>query len=112
MLWDPSVLDSEEGIRFWGKTIPVCIRRDPEASTEMLLQECQQVLPAAPDGKEMLPESMLWFLLTGKVPSKEEAAQFVKDLAERSVISPAIEKIIDSFRTFPRELFRATHGDV
>lgn len=22
MLWEPSVLDPEEGIRFWGKTIP------------------------------------------------------------------------------------------
>lgn len=48
----------------------------------------------------MLPESMLWFLLTGKVPSKDEAAQFVKDLAERSSITPEIEKIVDSFRKF------------
>jgi len=31
MLWDPSVLDANEGIRFWGRTIP----------------ECQEVLPAA-----------------------------------------------------------------
>lgn len=23
MLWDPSVLDANEGIRFWGRTIPV-----------------------------------------------------------------------------------------
>lgn len=23
MLWDPSVLDASEGIRFWGRTIPV-----------------------------------------------------------------------------------------
>jgi len=81
MLWDPSVLDSEEGIRFWGRTIP----------------ECQEVLPSAPDGKEMLPESMLWYLLTGQVPSKEQALDFTKDLAERSVIPSHIEKIIDSF---------------
>ena len=35
-----SVLDSEEGIRFRGKTIP----------------ECQELLPKAPGGKEPLPE--------------------------------------------------------
>lgn len=46
MLWEPSVLDSEEGIRFWGKTIP----------------ECQEALPKAKGGKQMLPESMLFFL--------------------------------------------------
>ena len=46
----------------------------------------------------MLPESMLWYLLTGQVPSAEQAQQFTADLAERSSIPPAIEKIIDSFR--------------
>ena len=35
-----SVLDSEEGIRFRGKTIP----------------ECQKLLPKAPGGEEPLPE--------------------------------------------------------
>lgn len=46
MLWEPSVLDAEEGIRFWGRSIP----------------ECQEVLPKAPGGKQMLPESMLFYL--------------------------------------------------
>lgn len=40
LVWEGSVLDSEEGIRFRGKTIP----------------ECQDVLPKAPGGKEPLPE--------------------------------------------------------
>lgn len=82
MLWDPSVLDSEEGIRFWGRTIP----------------ECQQVLPSAKDGSEMLPESMFWYLLTGKVPSEKQVEAFQADLAERSTKVPKfIEKLIDSF---------------
>ena len=59
MLWEGSVLDAEEGITFHGKSIP----------------ECQASLPSAADigrpGKEMLPESMLWLLLTGKVPSAD-----------------------------------------
>lgn len=37
------MLDSEEGIRFRGKTIP----------------ECQELLPKAPGGKEPLPEGEL-----------------------------------------------------
>lgn len=40
LVWEGSVLDSEEGIRFRGKTIP----------------ECQELLPKAPGGKEPLPE--------------------------------------------------------
>ncbi|GAA99275.1 uncharacterized protein L969DRAFT_16580 [Mixia osmundae IAM 14324] len=81
MIWDPSVLDANEGIRFWGKSIP----------------ECQKVLPAAKDGEEMLPESMLWFLMTGKVPSREQTDDLIADLAERSTIPAYAEKIIDSF---------------
>lgn len=42
LVWEGSVLDSEEGIRFRGKTIP----------------ECQEILPKAPGGKEPLPEGM------------------------------------------------------
>ena len=40
LVWEGSVLDSEEGIRFRGLTIP----------------ECQEVLPKAPGGNEPLPE--------------------------------------------------------
>jgi citrate synthase len=42
LVWEGSVLDSEEGIRFRGKTIP----------------ECQEILPKAPGGKEPLPEGI------------------------------------------------------
>jgi len=89
MLWEPSVLDANEGIRFWGKTIP----------------ECQQVLPSAPDGKEMLPEAMLFYLLTGKVPSQEQTKDLVADLAARSELGDYVKKIIDSF---PKEMHPMT----
>ena len=51
LVWEGSVLDAEEGIRFRGKTIP----------------ECQEVLPRAPGGGEPLPEGLFWLLLTNKV---------------------------------------------
>ena len=51
LVWEGSVLDSEEGIRFRGRTIP----------------ECQNELPKAPGGSEPLPEGLFWLLLTNKV---------------------------------------------
>ncbi|GAA6006817.1 hypothetical protein JCM11491_003192 [Sporobolomyces phaffii] len=80
MLWEPSVLDSEEGIRFWGRTIP----------------ECQEVLPTAPGGKEMLPEAMFWYLLTGKVPTEAESKQFQEQLVARSDLPKHVETVLDA----------------
>jgi len=89
MLWEPSVLDADEGIRFWGRSIP----------------ECQEVLPKAPGGKQMLPESMLFYLMTGKVPSQQQADDLVRDLAERSQIPKSLETLIDAF---PKDLHPMT----
>lgn len=65
MLWEPSVLDAEEGIRFWGKTIP----------------ECQEVLPKAPGGSQMLPESMLFYLC-------ESQSMYYLHLTRTLIVSP------------------------
>ena len=51
LLWETSLLDPEEGIRFRGYSIP----------------ELQQMLPGAKPGGEPLPEGLLWLLLTGEV---------------------------------------------
>jgi len=67
MLWEGSVLDPDEGIRFHGLTIP----------------DCQEKLPKGKTGTEMLPESMYWLLLTGKTPSEEQVRGLSKELAER-----------------------------
>jgi citrate synthase len=72
MLWEGSVLDPDEGIRFHGMTIP----------------ECQEKLPKGKTGTEMLPESMFWLLLTGKVPTEEQVRELSKDLAERVLNTP------------------------
>ena len=67
MLWEPSVLDANEGIRFWGRTIP----------------ECQELLPKAPGGKQMLPESMLFYLCELSCPPRfcqERCSSFPSNL--------------------------------
>jgi len=80
MLWEASVLDPEEGIRFHNLTIT----------------DCQKQLPPAPGGKEMTAESMLWLLLTGKIPSEEQTRQLSRELAEKGDLPTFVEKLIDS----------------
>ncbi|KAH9079484.1 citrate synthase [Lactarius deliciosus] len=79
MLWEASVLDPNEGIRFHGLSIP----------------DCQRQLPAAPGGKEIIAESMLWLLLTGKVPTEAETRQLSRELAEKGDLPTYVEKLID-----------------
>src|SRR5271154_7484945 len=71
MVWEGSVLDANEGIRFHGRTI----------------KECQKELPKGKTGTEMLPEAMFWLLLTGQVPTVEQVRGLSKELAERVVDS-------------------------
>merc|ERR1712088_600485 len=59
LVTETSVLDTEEGIRFRGYTIP----------------ECQELLPKAPGGEEPLPEGLFWLLLTGEIPTEECASR-------------------------------------
>ncbi|KAL0572936.1 hypothetical protein V5O48_009026 [Marasmius crinis-equi] len=80
MLWDSSVLDPEEGIRFHGLSIP----------------DCQRQLPPAPGGKEIIAESMLWLLLTGQVPTAEQTRELSRELAEKGDLPGHVEKLIDS----------------
>jgi len=62
IIWETSVLDKNEGIRFRGFTIP----------------ECQKMLPKAPGGHEPLPEGLFWLLLTGKMPTDAQVAAVSK----------------------------------
>ncbi|CAH8390706.1 unnamed protein product [Eruca vesicaria subsp. sativa] len=80
LLWETSLLDAEEGIRFRGMSIP----------------ECQKVLPAAQPGGEPLPEGLLWLLLTGKVPSKEQVDALSKELASRAAVPDYVYKAINA----------------
>jgi len=79
LLWDGSVLDAEEGIRFRGKTIP----------------DCQKELPKAPGGAEPLPEALFWLLVTGEVPTTEQITALSADWAARAQIPDFVEEIID-----------------
>lgn len=83
MIWEGSVLDANEGIRFHGKSIA----------------DCQEVLPKGTTGTEMLPEAMFWLLLTGQVPSTNQIRAFSRELAEKSTLPSFVENMLDNFPT-------------
>ncbi|CED84246.1 citrate synthase [Phaffia rhodozyma] len=80
LLWEGSSLDPNEGIRFRSRTLP-------------------EILKTLPNPRA---ESMFWYLLTGEVPTKDEAVGFSKDLAKISGLGREVENVMDS-------LPRATH---
>jgi citrate synthase len=79
MIWEGSVLDAEEGIRFRGYTIP----------------ECQKLLPKVEGGEEPLPEGLFWLLVTGEIPTPEQVQALSADWAARSAIPDYVEDILD-----------------
>ncbi len=83
MLWDTSLLDAQEGIRFRGHSIP----------------ELQKTMPAFPGGSEPIPEGLLWLLLTGEIPTAAQAASVTEDLARRANLPAWVETMI---RNFPK----------
>ncbi|KAK0516555.1 hypothetical protein JMJ35_001158 [Cladonia borealis] len=79
LVWEGSVLDSEEGIRYRGRTIP----------------ECRTQLPKAPGGSEPLPEGLFWLLLTGEIPSEQQVRMLSADWAARSDLPTYVVDLID-----------------
>ncbi|KVI00622.1 Citrate synthase active site-containing protein [Cynara cardunculus var. scolymus] len=82
LLWETSLLDPDEGIRFRGHSIP----------------ECQKLLPAAKPGGEPLPEGLLWLLLTGK------------ELRSRATIPDYVYKAIDALPVTAHPMTQFTTG--
>ena len=81
MVWEGSVLDANEGIRFHGRTI----------------DDCSKQLPKGTTGSEMLPEAMFWLLLTGQIPSETQIRRFSRELAEKSSLPKFLETMLDNF---------------
>ncbi|KAF9972530.1 citrate (Si)-synthase [Actinomortierella ambigua] len=80
LIWEGSVLDAEEGIRFRGLTIP----------------ECQVALPKAEGGEEPLPEGLFWLLVTGEVPTTEQVRALSAEWADRAALPKFVEDLLDS----------------
>ena len=89
LVWETSVLDADEGIRFRGYTIPECQELLPKApggtyqSTKYVItfkKNCTKYYPYRTDtcqniiisGTEPLPEGLFWLLLTGDIPTEAQ----------------------------------------
>ncbi|KAI4220863.1 MAG: hypothetical protein L6R36_007316, partial [Xanthoria steineri] len=81
MVWEGSVLDPNEGIRFHNYTIA----------------DCQKHLPKGTTGTQMLPEAMFWLLLTGQVPSTSQVRTLSRELASKATLPPFISSMLDNF---------------
>jgi len=93
ILWETSLLDPEEGIRFRGHSIP----------------ELQAKLPSAVPGGEPLPEGLLWLLLTNEIPSEAQVRGLSAELRERSALPGHVLSVLKAMPegTHPMTLFSA-----
>ena len=73
MIWETSLLDAQDGIRFRGFSIP----------------ELQEKLPTG-RGKEPLPEGLFWLMLTGEVPTDAEALWLTNEWERRRQVAPHV----------------------
>src|SRR5512146_2505485 len=86
LVTDISYLDPQEGIRFRGKTIPETF----DALKAHVVPGCE--MPTV--------ESFFAFLLTGEVPTKEQAAEVAAEFKAREALP---QYVIDVLRAMPRD---------
>lgn len=84
LVTDISYLDPMEGIRFRGKTIP----------------ETFAALPKVPGSDYPFVEGFWWMLLTGDVPTKEQALEIKADWKKRGQVP---QYVYDLLRVMPRD---------
>ncbi|XP_033367575.1 citrate synthase, mitochondrial [Parus major] len=83
LIYETSVLDPDEGIRFRGYSIP----------------ECQKKLPKASGGEEPLPEGLFWLLVTGEIPTQEQVTWLSREWAKRAALPSHVVTMLDNFPT-------------
>ena len=81
MMYETSLLDAEEGIRFRGYTIPELRERLPKASG---------------GGDEPLPEGIMWLMLTGEIPSDAQVRALTEELATRGKVPREMFDVLDA----------------
>lgn len=80
MVWEPSLLDAKEGIRFRGYSIP----------------ELQTLLPKAAGDTEPLPEGLFWLMLVGEIPTEKDVNWLTDQWQRRSNVPAHVFKAIEA----------------
>jgi citrate synthase len=94
MVYETSLLDAQEGIRFRGYSIP----------------ELQAKLPKAPGGTEPLPEGIFYLMLTGEIPSEADVRELSADWSARGKIPAHVFKTVDSLPVDAHPMTKFTTG--
>lgn len=80
MIWEPSELDANEGIRFRGYSI----------------NQLRTSLPRIPNGKEPMPEGLFWLMMTGDLPTTEEAYWVSEEWKKRAEVPKHVFDMLES----------------
>lgn len=96
MVWEPSLLDPEEGIRFRGYTIP----------------DLQEKLPKAKGGDEPLPEALFYLLMTGEIPTEADAAAVTEEWKARGDLPSYVNAMLDALPKDTHPMTQLTAGIV
>lgn len=75
MIWETSSLDSSEGIRFRGYSIP----------------ELRELLPKINGATEPLPEGLFWLMLTGLLPTEDDVKWLSQEWQRRAILSDTVK---------------------
>lgn len=94
MLWETSELDSEEGIRFRGYSIP----------------ELREKLPKRPGDSEPLPEGLFWLMMLGEIPSQEDVDWLSDEWERRCKIPDHTWKVLDCLSKDTHPMTQLTIG--
>ncbi len=91
LVTETSLLDSQEGIRFRGYSIP----------------ELQEKLPKAEGGNEPLPEGLFYLMLVGELPTQEDVNHITSVWQRRSHVPSHVFATIDALplNTHPMTMF-------
>ena len=87
MLWDTSLLDSKEGIKFHGKNIFELKRELQSYNGE--------------DNSEPMTEAMIWYLLTSEIPNKDQVHDLRQELISRSYVS---DEVLEHIHSLPKNM--------
>jgi len=100
LICETSALDEYEGIRFRGLSVPEVQERLPKPSCRGL------------EGEYVLPEGLLWLLMTGEIPTADETRQLSEELTSepRCSIPKHVRQLIDNLPTHQHPMAQFAAG--
>lgn len=75
-----------------------------------LLDPEETKLPAAKEGGQPLPEGLLWLLLTGQIPNKEQVRWVTEELQRRAELPAYVKRVLESMPRETHPMTRLTVG--